>query len=120
MNQNAVRKWLKRGSKLGLCDYDSSKEQQRKMHSLRGNPEDARPMVCKETGKYYHSTTLFVDEYQKLYGKKLTNSNIRSVCIGKRHHVNNLHFSFITKEEFNKQKQNNPDMVVGNLFNKVA
>ena len=31
-----------------------------------------------------------------------------------------LHFSFITKEEFNKQKQNNPDMVVGNLFNKVA
>ena len=26
LNQNAVRKWLKRGSKLGLCDYDSSKE----------------------------------------------------------------------------------------------
>lgn len=45
---------------------------------------------------------------------------IVDTCAGKRHHVNNLHFSFITKEEFNKQKQNNPDMVVGNLFNKVA
>ena len=47
-----------------------------------------------------------------MYGKKLSGTNIRSVCAGKRHHVNNLHFSFITKEEFNKQKQDNPDMVV--------
>ena len=120
LNPSTVRQWLKRGSKLGLCDYDSSKERQRKMHSLRGNTEDAKPIVCLDTGKYYHSTTLFVNEYYQMYGKKLTSSNIRSVCIGKRHHVNNLHFSFITKEEFNKQKQNNPDMVVGNLFNKVA
>ena len=120
INANAVRTWLNQGSKLGFCEYDSSKEQQRKMHSLRGNTEDAKPIVCLDTGKYYHSTTLFVDEYYQMYGKKLSGSNIRSVCVGKRHHVNNLHFSFITKEEFNKQKQDNPDMVVGNLFKKVA
>ena len=120
INANAVRRWLKKGSKLGFCEYDSSKEQQRKMHSLRGNTEDARPIICLDTGKCYHSTTLFVDEYYQTNGKKLSSKNIRSVCVGKRHHVNNLHFSFITKEEFNKQKQNNPDMVVGNLFNKVA
>lgn len=120
ISESTVRRWLNQGSKLGFCEYDSSKEQQRKMHSLRGNTEDAKPIVCLDTGKYYHSTTLFVDEYYQMYGKKLSGSNIRSVCVGKRHHVNNLHFSYITKEEFNKQKQNNPDMVVGNLFNKVA
>ena len=58
----------------------------------------------------------FVEYYQSLTGKKLCARNIRSVCTGKRNHVNNMQFEYITQEQFNQLKEKYPDKVYGELF----
>ena len=50
------------------------------------------------------------------YGKHLQARNIRSVRQGKRNHVNNLKFEYITQEEFNNIKLETPELVVGDFF----
>ena len=61
-------------------------------------------------------TNIFVSKYEEEYGKHLQARNIRSACQGKRNHVNNLKFEYITQEEFNNIKLKTPDLVVGDFF----
>ena len=66
--------------------------------------------------KYYRSANLFVNLYEKEHGKHLQARNIRSVCQGKRNHVNNLKFEYISQEEFNNIKHKSPELVMGDFF----
>ena len=75
-----------------------------------------KPIHCITTDTYHRSATKFVEYYQSLTGKKLCARNIRSVCTGKRNHVNNMKFEYITQEQFNQLKEKCPDKVYGELF----
>lgn len=119
INEGTVRLYLNKGNNLGLCQYDSSKEQKRKGRMLRGNTEDSRPVECIDTGIVYHSASLFSDEYKNRTGVNINVGNIQSVCSGKRNHTRNLHFRYITKQEFNRIKLETPHLAVGNCFKKV-
>lgn len=116
IHDGTVRLYLNKGNELGLCQYDSSNEGKRKRIVSRGNTEDSKPIECIDTGIIYHSTTLFVDEYKEINGLNIDGSNIRAVCNGKRNHVRNLHFRYITKQEFNQIKSETPHLAVGNYF----
>lgn len=117
---SAVRKYLKKGQKLGWCEYDSSTEKARRAKFLIHKRNDAKPIHCIELDKYYHDTGLFIDCFN------LENSNINfrywsilRVCHGQLESYNNFHFRFISREYFNKMKSESPEKVVGEYF-KIA
>lgn len=94
--------WIKKGAKLRYKHEDM--------------PVNNKPIHCITTDTYHRSAEKFTEYYEKLTGKKLCSRNIRSVCLGKRNHVNNMKFEYITQEQFNKLKQEIPDKVYGELF----
>lgn len=107
--------WVKKGAKLGWCTYE--KFDDLKLHYQREDmPVNNCPVHCITTDTYHRSATKFVEYYQSLTEKKLCARNIRSVCTGKRNHVNNMKFEYITQEQFNQLKEKYPDKVYGELF----
>lgn len=108
-------RWVKKGVKLGWCEYESFDGVR-----LRRKRNDVVvrdcPIHCITTDTYHRSATKFVEYYQSLTGKKLCSRNIRSVCTGKRNHVNNMKFEYITQEQFNQLKEEYPNKVYGELF----
>lgn len=112
--QSALR-YIKNGSQIGWCSYeifDDLKLRKERCDMITNQ----RPIHCITNGKYYRHSGIFVFEYEKEYGIKLNARNIRSVCEGKRNHVNNLNFEYITQGEFNNIKSTNPDLVYGEYF----
>lgn len=110
-----VLDYVKKGSKLGWCSYELFDD----LRMLREQGKvitNQRPIHCISDGKYYRCSTEFVQEYEKEYGKHLNARNIRAVCEGKRNHVNNLKFKYITQEEFNNIKSVTPELVIGEFF----
>lgn len=107
--------YIKNGSKLGWCSYESY-DDLRMLHEQGRTITNQRPIHCISDGKYYRGSKLFVEEYEKQFGKQLCERNIRSVCSGKRNHVNNLKFEYITQEEFNNIKSKNPELAIGEFF----
>ena len=112
---NTALGYIKKGSKFGWCSYQMFDD----LKMLREQNKTISceiPIHCTSTNKYYRSANIFVSKYEEEYGKHLQARNIRSVCQGKRNHVNNLKFEYITQEEFNNIKLKTPDLVVGDFF----
>ena len=107
--------WVKKGAKLGWCTYEKFDDLKLR-YQREDMPVNNRPIHCITTDTYHRSATKFVEYYQSLRGKKLCARNIRSVCTGKRNHVNNMKFEYITQEQFNQLKEKCPDKVYGELF----
>ena len=112
---NTVLDYIKKGSKLGWCSYQI-------FDDLKMLREQNRvisceiPIHCVSTNKYYRNANFFVSKYEEEYGKHLQARNIRLVCQGKRNHVNNLKFEYITQEDFNNFKLKTPELVIGEFF----
>lgn len=112
---DTIRNWVKKGAKLGWCTYEKFDDLKLR-YQREDMPVNNRPIHCITTDTYHRSATKFVEYYQSLTGKKLCARNIRSVCTGKRNHVNNMNFEYITQEQFNQLKEKYPDKVYGELF----
>lgn len=107
--------WVQKGAKLGWCTYEKFDDLKLR-YQREDMPVNNRPIHCITTDTYHRSATKFVEYYQSLTGKKICARNIRSVCTGKRNHVNNMKFEYITQEQFNQLKEKYPDKVYGELF----
>lgn len=107
--------WIQKGAKLGWCTYEKFDDLKLR-YQREDMPVNNCPIHCITTDTYHRSATKFVEYYQSLTGKKLCARNIRSVCTGKRNHVNNMKFEYITQELFNQLKEKYPDKVYGELF----
>lgn len=115
ISYNTVLSYIKEGSKLGWCNY-SKFDDLRMLRESCQTITNTRPIHCLTDGNYYRSSKVFVREYEEDFGKHLQERNIRSVCEGKRTHVNNLKFEYITQEEFNDIKTKTPDIAIGEFF----
>lgn len=111
-----VRKYLKSGNDLGWCEYNPDTENVRKSRSINGRNQQSMPLQCIETNKYYRDARHFVSSYYNETGDKVNYTSVLAVCHGKANHTHNLHFKFITQEEFNKMKSSHPEKVVGEYF----
>jgi predicted transcriptional regulator len=115
ISYTTVSRYISKGVELGWCDY--KKYDDLKLKRKQGKIiTNQRPIHCISDGKYYRGSREFVEVYEKEYGKRLNSRNIRHVCEGKRNHVNNLKFEYITQEEFNNIKSTTPELVIGEFF----
>ena len=116
LNSSSVRKYLKAGSKLGWCEYNPTNEVIRKAKNMKGRSQTAKPIKCIDFDKYYHDAKVFISSYFQEYGEMVDYNSILDTCHGKYKQAHNLHFQFISREEFNKIKSESPEKVVGEYF----
>ena len=116
---SATRTYLLKGDKLGWCRYNRRDERTRKDKNSIHKRNNAKPLYCVDLNKYYHDAGLFAEIYSEESGKEFSYWSILRVCNGQLESYNNLHFRFISREDFNKIKSESPEKVVGEYF-KIA
>lgn len=113
---DATRTYLLKGDKLGWCKYNRQDERKRKAKNSIHKRNDAKPIHCVELDKFYHDAGLFVHIYSEESGQEFPYWAVSDACRGKRESCNNLHFSYISREEFNHIKSESPEKAVGEYF----
>lgn len=88
-----IIKYLKCGSKLKWCSYDSKQERIKSIQKV--GFKNGKKIKCIETGDVFNSSQDCENKSEELFGVKLTRSLINAVCNGTRNHHHNLHFKFI-------------------------
>ena len=89
---NTIRIYLKRGTKLGWCNYDSKEESKKARIRQRKSIEvfkDGKSLGVFESCRYIDRNS------EKLFGEKLLNGNISAVCLGKLKQYKGYTFKFI-------------------------
>lgn len=112
--KSTLRQYLLRGNELGYCIYNMEFHRIKALKHVQDLK--SKPIYCYELDKYYHNRRVFADSYFEDFGKRLGQSDIGAVCLGKKKHVNNLHFKFITRNEFNNLKETCENKTVGDYF----
>lgn len=118
LNNNTICRYLKKGSKLGLCTYTVEKVKYKNIERFKEQnfQRNAKPILCIETSQVFSSITICSKLAAGLYGHKLTNVSLYRVLVGKQESTHHLHFQYITREEFNTIKQQSPELAFGDLF----
>ena len=96
LSSGAVRNYLKKGTKLGWCDY-SSKEELRKSVGKNGKSTGKKVEILKN-GKSlgtFASSHELERRSKELYQVKLLQGNISAVCLGKRKSYKGYQFKYI-------------------------
>lgn len=92
----SIIKYLKKGTKLGWCNYDS-KEEMRK-NGLKLGERNRKPIGVYKNGKFLYLFLSVKDLEEcslKIFGVKLNQGNISSVCLGKRKQYKGFTFKYI-------------------------
>jgi len=84
-----IIKYLKKGSNLGWCNYNS-KEEMIKVGKLFG-----KSILCTTTGRIFESASECSRVSEDIFGITLYTSNISSVCRGENTNTKGYHFKFI-------------------------
>jgi hypothetical protein len=111
--EKTVVKYLKEGTKQGICTYNPQKEIMRAISTNWKN--NMKKFICIENGYIYDNVKECINYFYNNYQITLIQSCISNVCLSKNSHHKGFHFKFIsdlTEEEI-KQIQDNTKL---NLF----
>lgn len=112
ISRGCVTKYLKKGTKIGLCNYEDVKTGAKE----RGNKSSNPLKVTSDNNTYYfRSIKLLNQKYNEIFRKKMTQKCVFSVLKGEREAYDNMKFEKISKEEFNKAFDENKN-VYGEKF----
>ena len=108
--RNTIINYLKKGMKLGWCNYDINKERIKGIR--KASLSRSIPIKILKNGilkGIFISSSELEKQSEILFGTKLNNSKISSVCNGKRKTHKGYTFKRISKEEFNSLIDNSND-----------
>lgn len=101
-----VVSYLKVANDIGWCIYDASRSKQ-----LR-----TKPILCINNNYVFASDSICSDVSEEIFGHKIHRSSVNKVASGTRNSVYGLKFVFITKEEFLKMRQKQPENAFGDIY----
>ena len=113
----AVYNYLHKAEKMGIIKFDHKRSN--KLRSDNGQStyyqNHSTPIKCLENGYYFGSLALIELESEKIFGKKILKS---CVCVALKNNKQTYGYTFeyVTREEFNYQKDINPDKTFGDKF----
>lgn len=107
-HKTTISKWLKYGTKLKWCNYDSKQEIKR--HSSKLGKSKGKPLIILKDnisqGTFVSARNL-EEKSEKLFGIKLFQSGISEACKSKTNYYKGYHFKFISDlTELEKQQYN--------------
>ena len=96
-------------------DYNKSKKIRGVNSHKTYYQNHSTPIKCIEDGYYFGGLSLIESESEKIFGVKILRS---CVCVALKNNKQTYGYTFkyITREEFNHQKDINPDMTFGDKF----
>lgn len=105
LNRNTIVNYLKKGTKLGWCEYDPKEEMKKsstKVGKARGKKVEA--FKSGQSLGIFSSCAELERQSEELFGVKLNNSKISSVCRGKRKQHKGFTFKYIEDNNLNISK----------------
>ncbi|WP_057232529.1 hypothetical protein [Clostridium perfringens] len=98
LTPQAINKYLKRGNKLGWCEYEP-KEELRKSVSKKGkNSKMVEIFKDNKSLGVFESCSELERQSEKLFGVKLFQSNIGHVCLGRRKSHKGFTFKYVEED----------------------
>ena len=114
---NATYNYLHKAEKMNLIKFDYNKSKKiRGMNSHKTYYQNhSTPIKCIENGYCFGSLALIESESKKIFGNKILKS---CVCVALKNNKQTYGYTFkyITREEFNYQKDINPNKTFGDKF----
>lgn len=104
-----IRNCLEIGAELGYCDYIRGKNGTSDIGESK-----TKPIFCQEDNIYFRDKFECEKYYEKIIPKFKWRSLVAS--INNKREYKSKHFNYITRIEFNKQKDINVSMVIGDYF----
>lgn len=93
-SKTTIATYLTRGAKLGWCDYNGQEELTKR--TIRNNKKNlSKQLKCIETDEIFESTSECARVSEEVFGMKLFQSNISSVCRKVLPSYKGLHFEYI-------------------------
>lgn len=117
-HSSKTSEFLRKGELLGITNYSRkvSKENGYKRISDTKYERYGKPFICIETGKYFGSATIAMKVSEKEFGKFIVHKSFQRVLDNKQEHTNNYHFKPISRKEYNKQREEHPELCYGSSF----
>jgi hypothetical protein len=123
-NPSMVSEFLRKGYRLGITTY--TPEISRKIGNISQVKTKynklATPFICVETGQCFGSVSICSKLSESLFMIKLETTVISKTLKNKIKSLNSkkqgkpIHLQYITREEFNKIKQESPELAFGDFF----
>lgn len=116
-----IYKYLHKAEKIGVVKFNYNKTN--KIRSNNGQntyyQNHSAPIKCIENNYYFGSLALIESNSKEIFGKKILKS---CVCVALRDDKQTYGYTFkyVTREEFNHQKDINPDKIFGDKFNDIT
>lgn len=101
LSASTISEYLKKGTKHGWCEYDP-KEEMRKNSSKNGKSNSKKVEIFSGIGEslgVFTSIRELSKQSEELFGVKLWQGNISSVCMGKRKQHKGFTFKFLENNE---------------------
>ena len=102
ISRTTVVKYLKMGNDFGWCNYDPDKIQS--LNSTQKNKLKAKSIICLETGEEFESASECSRVSIDVFGVKLIQSKITSVCNGLSKSHKGYTFKYINSNDVNYDK----------------
>ena len=96
-HKDCIRNWLRKGEKIGLCEYNAKEEKDKTL--AIGRTKKRKPIMCIENGMIFESILDCEKQSLEIFGVKLLNGNISSVCNGKYKKYKGYTFKYIEEKE---------------------
>lgn len=113
----AIYKYLHKAEKMELVkfNYDKSKNIRAINSHNTYYQNHSIPIKCINNGYYFGSLALIESKSENIFGHKILKS---CVCVALKDNKQTYGYTFkyVTREEFNHQKDTNPDKVFGDKF----
>lgn len=119
-HQSTTSEFLRKGAKMGITTYTT------RISKLLGDEKSrqtwyqrfGQPFKCDQNGLVFGSPTVFENVSESIFGYKISDHAPLSILSGKQKDTKKDHltFSYITREEFNKIKQEYPEQAFGDAF----
>ncbi len=100
LSRTAINKYLKKGSKLGWCDYNPKEEQIKSSRRLNKNGKQVEMFKDGQSLGIFESGHELSRQSENLFCVKLGQSAISQVCLGKKPQYKGFTFKYISKEEY--------------------
>lgn len=104
LDRKTIKTYLKQGAKNGWCNYTSQPRNKN------------NPMICLNNGLIFASASECERVSERVFNTRLLQQAICQVLCNKRDSYKGYYFKKISTDEFEIQKNINPNVVFGNLY----
>lgn len=92
ISRGNITNYLKKGAKLGWCNYNPKEEMQKS--AIKNGKVNRKQIICLDNEQIFDSIAQCSRKSEEIFGVKLTKQGISRVCKGGRKHHRNLSFMF--------------------------